>query len=1001
MPTFKARARTLDMLGQQQIAGIPTAISELFKNAHDAYAERVEVDFYRSERLLLLRDDGTGMTRDDFERRWLTLGTESKLGASGMAPPPPDPEKAVRPLLGEKGIGRLAIAVIGPQVLVLTRAKRANGLHDLVAAFINWGLFACPGIDLDQIEIPVRTFPGGMVPDRAAVTEMVEAVRENVRKLGPLLDAARAKQLDDELVAFAVDPRRLDGILGGPSLRGEGHGTHFYIAPTSDLLEADIDGSPDDDPAPPLIKSLIGFTNTMVPDHAVPRLRTGFRDHRTRETYRDLIADREFFTPEEFTSADHHIIGTFDGYGQFVGTVSVYGETFLEHVVPWPAARGRETECGPFTITLGYVQGLARDSTLPPEEYQRIIRKLNRIGGLYVYRNDIRILPYGDTDFDWLDIERNRTKGIGYYFFSYRRMFGLIELHQGINDALSEKAGREGFRANRAYRQLRDILKNFFVQIAAEFFRSTGTQVGTFERRQAEFSRLDRARGEREKRAATKRRAFGKGLEVVFALIESDAPSREVTAILDSAALALNAAATLDEPTHADEAFFEAETAARRRLDTLRRQYRVVKPRGVGLTRTLRRDWEAYQREEAQFKAEVFVPAAARLDELVASVARRLRTDIDHRRRIERALRETINTTRGAMGTESRETRATLEEVRVRVERLARESVARVGEVASSALSDLARLDVASLDEPSATGERRTLEARIVATAARERELLAVVREQLRDIDWSEDGDNAPPGPAEMAESLEEEVLALRERQENDLEFAQLGMAFAVVGHEFNETVAAIRGTLSRLRVWADVNEGLGQVYRELSTSFDHLDGYIALFAPLQRRLYRSPVVLAGGDLVDFLRRLFDERLRKDEVTLETTPTFMAARLNAHPSTFYPALVNLMDNALFWLHDTAGPRVIRLDAHGDVLTISDTGPGIRERDREAIFEFGFTRKPGGQGLGLAIARDALAKAGYRLSLEPGNPGRGATFRIAPIAVAGADPDTDDTDMEGR
>ena len=60
--TFKARARTLDMLGRQQIAGIPTAISELFKNAHDAYAENVEVDYYRREGLFVLRDDGRGMT---------------------------------------------------------------------------------------------------------------------------------------------------------------------------------------------------------------------------------------------------------------------------------------------------------------------------------------------------------------------------------------------------------------------------------------------------------------------------------------------------------------------------------------------------------------------------------------------------------------------------------------------------------------------------------------------------------------------------------------------------------------------------------------------------------------------------------------------------------------------------------------------------------------------------------------------------------------------------
>ena len=42
MARFRTRARTVDMLGRQQIAGIPTAISELFKNAHDAYADHVE-----------------------------------------------------------------------------------------------------------------------------------------------------------------------------------------------------------------------------------------------------------------------------------------------------------------------------------------------------------------------------------------------------------------------------------------------------------------------------------------------------------------------------------------------------------------------------------------------------------------------------------------------------------------------------------------------------------------------------------------------------------------------------------------------------------------------------------------------------------------------------------------------------------------------------------------------------------------------------------------------
>src|SRR5258706_5472768 len=87
MARFRVRARTVDMLGRQQIAGIPTARSELFKNAHDAYAKNVEVDFFRSAGLFLLRDDGVGMTREEFEERWLVLGTESKIGGARMSLP--------------------------------------------------------------------------------------------------------------------------------------------------------------------------------------------------------------------------------------------------------------------------------------------------------------------------------------------------------------------------------------------------------------------------------------------------------------------------------------------------------------------------------------------------------------------------------------------------------------------------------------------------------------------------------------------------------------------------------------------------------------------------------------------------------------------------------------------------------------------------------------------------------------------------------------------------
>lgn len=124
MANIKTKARALDMLGRQQIAGIPTALSELFKNAHDAYADYVEVDYIRKSNLLILRDNGLGMSQKEFEDRWLTIGTDSKLDdEDSLSAPSIDNNKKIRQVMGEKGIGRLAIAAIGPQVLVMTRAK--------------------------------------------------------------------------------------------------------------------------------------------------------------------------------------------------------------------------------------------------------------------------------------------------------------------------------------------------------------------------------------------------------------------------------------------------------------------------------------------------------------------------------------------------------------------------------------------------------------------------------------------------------------------------------------------------------------------------------------------------------------------------------------------------------------------------------------------------------------------------------------------------------------
>ena len=106
--------------------------------------------------------------------------------------------------------------------------------------------------------------------------------------------------------------------------------------------------------------------------------------------------------------------------------------------------------------------------------------------------------------------------------------------------------------------------------------------------------------------------------------------------------------------------------------------------------------------------------------------------------------------------------------------------------------------------------------------------------------------------------------------------------------------------------------------------------------------------------------------------------------------------VNLVDNAIYWLsvQNEREERRITLDAEDGVLRISDTGPGINRRDRDDIFENGFTRKPGGRGMGLHISRQGLRSVGYDLTLADQKAIKGAMFLIGPRRIDEEERDAD-------
>lgn len=984
MATFRASVRAVDMLGRQQIAGIPTAISELFKNAHDAYATQVEVDFYRPERLLVLRDDGLGMTLDDIRKRWLVLGTESRLtGRGDLAGIAAARGLSARIPMGEKGIGRLSIAAIGPQVLLLTRAQRRDGLRPTVTLFVNWSLFELPGVGLDEIDVPIREFPSDGLPTADDVQGLVALVQRNMDRLRPRINPDDADRIERQLRQVAFDPKALQRRFRHASLSDPVPGTQFYIQPVAPVLEAELDESQERRHVGDLHRTLAGFTNTMIPDGRQAPIATAFREHLSADFSRSIIGPEAFFTPEEFKSADHHIQGAFDAFGQFAGTVAVHGQEPERHAISWPWAQGRKTQCGPFAIRFAYVQGVARESRLPRAQRAALIRKLERMGGLYIYRNGIRILPYGSPDYDFLQIEERRTFSAGYYFFSYRRMFGIIDLPPESKERLAEKAGREGFRENAAYRQFRALLVNFFIQLAADYFRDA-VERGAHDRlAQEERDRQAHAREHQRRRSRAQRRSLAAAITERSVKIDGHAPHATAENAVRKCMEELKAAQGVTDPDAQYRTIIQAVNRARQRISEVQEEYRIQRPQGIGLSQALRRDLNAYHAGYSRLVEEVCKPAAIQIEKAFSAAIRGLKVDADRSRQFEDSALAAWTLARSQVKAREQAAQASLRQTSARIRHAVREAMLEFELTLEEAAQ---RLQHANQTHPAAAEIaqlRLDLATEIESVARKKEELLDAVSQQLEAIVVAPDGSGRMVTPLDITGAQEEEMLALQAQAEADLELTQLGMAIEIINHEFQATIQSIRNHLRRLQAWAEVNRQLSDVYRGIRNHFEHLDSYLALFTPLHRRLYGKKIEIKGNDIGRFLFDLFGKRFERHRIAAKMTPAFRSYSITGYPSTFYPVFVNLVDNAVFWLQDQPLPRTIVLDAQGQELLVADSGPGVSRPDRDVIFEMGFTRKPGGRGLGLHIARDVLRKSGWELAIGEAAERQGTVFVIRP------------------
>lgn len=132
---FAPRARLLRLIGSELISDDVVAVTELVKNAHDADATFVSIQFVNVTGLdgeIIVRDDGLGMDLDTLLTRWMQPAGSSKGRAGSRFTP------GGRRVLGEKGVGRFAADKLAATLeLVSRRQKHATEIH----ASFDWDEF--------------------------------------------------------------------------------------------------------------------------------------------------------------------------------------------------------------------------------------------------------------------------------------------------------------------------------------------------------------------------------------------------------------------------------------------------------------------------------------------------------------------------------------------------------------------------------------------------------------------------------------------------------------------------------------------------------------------------------------------------------------------------------------------------------------------------------------------------------------------------------------------
>ncbi|MBQ0367868.1 ATP-binding protein, partial [Providencia rettgeri] len=492
---FKARARTIEHLGKGQIADCPTAISELWKNAYDAYARDVALFTIDTDyQCGAIIDNGCGMSLEQIIESWLIIGTESKSSKKILSSRDRFGIK-IRKTQGEKGIGRLSTAFLSPVTFMVSKKIDTT----FTALLIDWRLFENPYLSLEDIIVPVTSFDSLNELEKVfdtLVKELLESISNSISD--DFTSSAWSKFSNDEIelgnkittqkqiIKFCNDAK-FDTRLVSPweiqlekvkNIDGNSHGTALFMLQLNrdlSLMTNSGDMSKDDSELSDIERDLIDTLRAFI--NPLEDISKDFSYEiftlRKNNYKKQILSQYDVFNEADLNALEHTVIGIIDSKGWFRGKIKAFGKDKGNVTIPPSISIDMNgAGVGEFSISLGTFELMYQNTSLSEREHANFVEKAKKYAGLMIFRDNLRVLPYGRVDNDFFEIEERRSWSAGRYFWSKRRMFGQINITQEHNRELRDKAGREGFIKNQAARQLKTLISDLLITLSDRYFGS-------------------------------------------------------------------------------------------------------------------------------------------------------------------------------------------------------------------------------------------------------------------------------------------------------------------------------------------------------------------------------------------------------------------------------------------------------------------------------------------------------------------------------------------------